>query len=125
MSKLYVGVIINQKVHEPDFPISLPDEQLELIVAKYNKALEESGMDEDTFGSQYYQQLKKEDKDLADILESAVYSSLYSLSWTESINECVQAMMQVTCKDSQGNYYQDFAIGNRIDIDMADFPRTL
>ena len=125
MSKLYVGVTINQEVHEPDFPISLPDEEQELIVAMYSRALEKSGMDEDVFGPQYYQQLKKEDKDLADMLESAVYSRLYTLLWTDSTNECVQAMRKVDKKDLHGNYYQDFAFGNRIDIDMTDFPRTL
>ena len=125
MSKLYVGVTINQKVHEPDFPISLPDEEEELIVAMYNRALEKSGTDEETFGPKYYQQLKKEDKDLADMLESAVYSKLYTLLWTKSINECVQAMRKVDKKDRHGNYYQDFAFGNRIDIDMTDFPRIL
>lgn len=125
MAKLYVGVKINQKVSEPDFKIDLPDAEMETIQSMYQKALQKSGLDDESFGPQYYDQLKEEDADLAGILESAVYSRLYSLLRTESMNDCVQAMKLVDRKDSEGSYYQDFALENEVDIDMTDFPRLL
>ncbi len=49
-------------------------------------------MDEDTFGPTYYEQLKKEDKELADMLETAAYVELESIMRTDSMSDCVQAM---------------------------------
>ena len=125
MAKLYVGVTINQKVTEPDFKIDLPDDEMESIKTMCQKAFQKSGLDEESFGPLYYGQLKKEDADLAGILESAVYNRLYSLLHSESMNDCVQAMNLVDRKDREGNYYQDFALENEVNIDMTDFPRLL
>jgi hypothetical protein len=125
MAKILVGIYINQNYNNPDFTIELPDDVIEQIEYMYKRALKKSGMDEDTFGPTYYEQLKKEDADLAGILESAVYNRLYSLLHSESMNDCVQAMNLVDRKDREGNYYQDFALENEVNIDMTDFPRLL
>ncbi len=125
MAKLLVGIDINNKESNPDFTINLPDEVIEQVEYMYKRALRKSGKDEEDFGPTYYEQLKKEDADLAEILESAVYNRLYSLLHSESMNDCVQAMNLVDRKDREGNYYQDFALENEVNIDMTDFPRLL
>ena len=125
MAKLLVGIDINHKDRDLDFKINLLDDVIEQVEYMYKRALKKSGMDEEDFGPTYYEQLKKEDADLAGILESAVYNRLYSLLHSESMNDCVQAMNLVDRKDREGNYYQDFAFENEVNIDMTDFPRLL
>ena len=125
MAKLLVGIDINHKERDLDFKINLLDDVIEQVEYMYKRALKKSGMDEEDFGPTYYEQLKKEDADLAGILESAVYNRLYSLLHSESMNDCVQAMNLVDRKDREGNYYQDFAFENEVKIDMTDFPRLL
>lgn len=82
-------------------------------------------MDEDTFGPTYYEQLKKEDKELADLLETAVYLTLERIMRYDSLDERVLAMDRFYKQDKDGNWYQVFSIDNEIDIDLADFPRFL
>lgn len=125
MAKLLVGIDINQKYNEPDFGIDLADDVIEQIEFMYKRALEKSGMDEDDFGPTYYAQLKKEDKELADMLETAAYVKLESIMRTDSMSDCVQAMDRFHKQDREGNYYQVFSISNTIDIDMTGFPRLL
>lgn len=91
MAKILVGIYINQNYNNPDFTIELPDDVIEQIEYMYKRALEKSGMDEDTFGPTYYEQLKKEDKELADMLETAAYVKLESIMRTDSMSDCVQA----------------------------------
>ena len=125
MAKILVGIYINQDYNNPDFTIELPDDVIEQIEYMYKRALEKSGMDEDTFGPTYYEQLKKEDKELADTLETAVYVALESIMYRDSFNACVLAMDTFQKQDRGGNWYQVFSISNTIDIDMTGFPRLL
>lgn len=125
MAKLLIGVDINHKECDLDFCIDLPDEVIEQVDYMYKRALEKSGMDEDTFGPTYYEQLKKEDKELADMLETAVYVALESIMYRDSFNACVLAMDTFQKQDRDGNWYQVFSISNTIDIDMTGFPRLL
>ena len=37
----------------------------------------------------------------------------------------IQAMRIVDEQDEEGNWYQDFAIGNKFDFDLTDFPRIV
>ena len=108
-----------------DFGIDLPDDVIEQIERKYKKALEESGMDDDDFGPTYYEQLKKEDKELADKIEEAAWDTLYYLLEhdDEGDDYRVEAMQRVYEQDEEGNWYQTYAIGNKFDFDLADFPR--
>ena len=125
MAKLLVGIDINNKESNPDFTIDLPDDVIEQIEYMYKRALEKSGMDEDTFGPTYYEQLKKEDKELADMLETAAYVKLESIMRTDSMSDCVQAMDRLHKQDRDGNYYQVFSISNKIDFDLTEFPRIV
>ena len=125
MAKLLVGIDINQKYNELDFGIDLADDVIEQIEFMYKRALEKSGMDEDDFGPTYYAQLKKEDKELADMLETAIYVSLESLMRSNSLDERVQAMDRLHKQDKYGNWYQVFSISNQIDIDLTGFPRLI
>ena len=125
MAKLLVGIDINQNYNNPDFTIELPDDVIEQIEYMYKRALEKSGMDEDTFGPTYYEQLKKEDKELADMLETAAYVKLESIMRTDSMSDCVQAMDRFHMQDRDGNYYQVFSISNEIDFDLTEFPRIV
>ena len=121
MAKLLVGIYINQDYNNPDFTIELPDDVIEQIEYMYKRALEKSDMDEDTFGPTYYEQLKKEDKELADTLETAAYVKLESIIRTDSMSDCVQAMNRFHKQDRDGNYYQVFSISNKIDFDLTEF----
>lgn len=125
MAKLLIGVDINHKECDLDFCIDLPDEVIEQVDYMYKRALEKSGMDEETFGPTYYAQLKKEDKELADMLETAIYVSLESLMRSNSLDERVQAMDRLHKQDKYGNWYQVFSISNQIDIDLTGFPRLI
>lgn len=125
MAKILVGIYINQNYNNPDFTIELPDDVIEQIEYMYKRALEKSGMDEDTFGPTYYEQLKKEDKELADMLETAAYVKLESIMRTDSMSGCVQAMNRFHKQDRDGNYYQVFSISNKIDFDLTEFPRIV
>ena len=125
MANLLIGVDINHKECDLDFCIDLPDEVIEQVDYMYKRALEKSGMDEDTFGPTYYEQLKKEDKELADLLETAVYLTLERIMRYDSLDERVLAKDRFYKQDKDGNWYQVFSIDNEIDIDLADFPRFL
>lgn len=125
MAKILVGIYINQDYNNPDFTIELPDDVIEQIEYMYKRALKKSGMDEDTFGPTYYEQLKKEDKELADTLETAAYVKLESIMRTDSMSDCVQAMDRFHKQDRDGNYYQVFSISNEIDFDLTEFPRIV
>lgn len=125
MAKILVGIYINQDYNNPDFTIELPDDVIEQIEYMYKRALEKSDMDEDTFGPTYYEQLKKEDKELADTLETAAYVKLESIIRTDSMSDCVQAMNRFHKQDRDGNYYQVFSISNKIDFDLTEFPRIV
>ena len=125
MAKLLVGIDINNKESNPDFTINLPDEVIEQVEYMYKRVLRKSGMDEEDFGPTYYEQLKKEDKELADMLETAVYVALESIMYRDSFNACVLAMDTFQKQDRDGNWYQVFSISNTIDIDMTGFPRLL
>ena len=125
MAKIFIGIDINHKESDPDFCIDLPDEVIEQVDYMYKRALEKSGMDEETFGPTYYEQLKKEDKELADLLETAVYLTLERIMRYDSLDERVLAMDRFYKQDKDGNWYQVFSIDNEIDIDLADFPRFL
>jgi hypothetical protein len=84
-------------------------------------------MDDDDFGPTYYEQLKKEDKELADKIEDAAWDTLYYL-WEQDYmgdDSRIQAMRIVNEQDEEGNWYQDFAIGNKFDFDLTDFPRIV
>ena len=125
MAKIFIGIDINHKESDPDFCIDLPDEVIEQVDYMYKRALEKSGMVEETFGPTYYEQLKKEDKELADLLETAVYLTLERIMRYDSLDERVLAMDRFYKQDKDGNWYQVFSIDNEIDIDLADFPRFL
>ena len=125
MATILIGIDINQQLTALDFQIDLADDVIEQIERKYKKALEESGMDDDDFGPTYYEQLKKEDKELADKIEDAAWDTLYYL-WEQDYmgdDSRIQAMRIVDEQDEEGNWYQDFAIGNKFDFDLTDFPR--
>ena len=77
MATILIGIDINQQCTDLDFGIDLPDDVIEQIERKYKKALEESGMDDDDFGPTYYEQLKKEDKELADKIEEVLHGIFY------------------------------------------------
>ena len=127
MATILIGIDINQQCTDLDFGIDLPDDVIEQIERKYKKALEESGMDDDNFGPTYYEQLKKEDKELADKIEDAAWDTLYYL-WEQDYmgdDSRIQAMRIVDEQDEEGNWYQDFAIGNKFDFDLTDFPRIV
>lgn len=123
MASLLIGVTINQEYNNPDFNISLPDDVVEQIALKYKSALEKSGMDDDDFGPLFYEQLKKENRELADKLEDAVYDTLYEWLMYDSLSEAVLAMRTTHIPDEYGGYQHVFTIGNEIEIDMAEFPR--
>jgi hypothetical protein len=125
MAKLLVGIDINHKERDLDFKINLPDDVIEQVEYMYKRALKKSGMDEEDFGPTYYEQLKKEDKELADMLETAVYVALESIMYRDSFNACVLAMDTFQKQDRDGDWYQVFSISNKIDIDLTDFPRLL
>ena len=82
-------------------------------------------MDDDDFGPTYFEQLKKEDKELADKIEEAAWDTLYYLLEhdDEGDDYRVEAMQRVYEQDEEGNWYQTYAIGNKFDFDLADFPR--
>ena len=125
MATILIGIDINQQLTDLDFGIDLPDDVIEQIERKYKKALEESGMDDDDFGPTYYEQLKKEDKELADKIEEAAWDTMYYL-WEhdyEGDDYRVHAMEIVDVQDEEGNWYQDYAIDNKFDFDLTDFPR--
>ena len=127
MATILIGIDINQQLTDLDFQIDLADDVIEQIERKYKKALEESGMDDDDFGPTNYEQLKKEDKELADKIEDAAWDTLYYL-WEQDYmgdDSRIQAMRIVDEQDEEGNWYQDFAIGNKFDFDLADFPRIV
>ena len=125
MASILIGIVINQSCCDLDFEIDLADDVMEKIEKKYKKALQESGMDEDDFGPTYYEQLKKEDKELADKIEDAVWDTFYNLIKYEYDGEDdrVEAMYRVDVQDEEGNWYQDYAIDNKFEIDLTDFPR--
>lgn len=123
MAKLLVGININNKASNPDFTIDLPDEVIEQVEYMYKRALKKSGIDEEDFGPTYYEQLKKEDKELSDMLETAVYVTLESIMRRDSFDEHVLAMDTFHKQDKNGNWYQVFSISNKIDIDLTEFPR--
>lgn len=125
MAKLLVGIDINNKESNPDFTINLPDEVIEQVEYMYKRTLRKSDMDEEDFGPTYYEQLKKEDKELADMLETAAYVKLESIMRTDSMSDCVQAMDRFHKQDRDGNYYQVFSISNKIDFDLTEFPRIV
>ena len=125
MAKLLVGIDINNKESNPDCTIDFPDDVIEQVEYMYKRALRKSGMDEEDFGPTYYEQLKKEDKELADMLETAVYVALESIMYRDSFNACVLAMDTFEKQDRDGDWYQVFSISNTIDIDMTGFPRLL
>ena len=125
MAKILVGIDINDKESNPDFTINLPDEVIEQVEYMYKRALRKSGKDEEDFGPTYYEQLKKEDKELADMLETAVYVALESIMYRDSFNACVLAMDTFQKQDKNGDWYQVFSISNKIDIDLTGFPRLL
>ncbi len=125
MARLLVGIDINNKESNPDFTIDLPDDVIEQVEYIYKRALRKSGMDEDDFGPTYYEQLKKEDKELADMLETAVYVALESIMYRDSFNACVLAMDTFQKQDRDGDWYQVFSISNTIDIDLTEFPRLI
>ena len=125
MATILIGIDINQRCTDLDFGIDLVDDVIEQIERKYKKALEESGMDDDDFGPTYFAQLKKEDKELADKIEEAAWDTLYYL-WEhdcEGDDYRVHAMEIVDVQDEEGDWYQDYAIDNKFDFDLADFPR--
>ena len=127
MATILIGIEINQQLTDLDFQIDLADDVIEQIECKYKKALKESGMDDDDFGPTYYEQLKKEDKELADKIEDAAWDTLYYL-WEQDYmgdDSRIQAMRIVDEQDEEGNWYQDFAIGNKFDFDLTDFPRIV
>jgi len=125
MASILIGIVINQSCCDLDFGIELADDVMEKIEQKYKKALQESGMDEDDFGSTYYEQLKKEDKELADKIEDAVWDTFYNLIKYEYDGEDdrVEAMLREYVQDEEGNWYQDYTIDNKFEIDLTDFPR--
>ena len=125
MASILIGIVINQSCCDLDFGIKLADDVIEKIEKKYKKALQESGMDEDDFGPTYYEQLKKEDKELADKIEDAVWDTFYNLIKYEYDGEDdrVEAMFRVDVQDEEGNWYQDYTIDNKFEIDLTDFPR--
>ena len=84
-------------------------------------------MDEDDFGPTYYEQLKKEDKELADKIEDSVWDTFYNLIkyGYDCEDDRVEAMYRVDEQDEEGNWYQTYAIGNKFEIDLTDFPRIL
>lgn len=125
MAKLLVGIDINNKESNPDFTIDLPDEMIEQVEYMYKSALRKSGVDEEDFGPTYYEQLKKEDKELADMLETAVYVALESIMRRDSFDDCVLAMDRFHKQDKNGDWYQVFSISNKIDIDLTEFPRLI
>ena len=125
MAKILVGIDINDKESNPDFTINLPDEVIEQVEYMYKRALRKSGKDEEDFGPTYYEQLKKEDKELADMLETAVYVALESIMYRDSFNACVLAMDTFQKQDKNGDWYQVFSISNKIDIDLTEFPRLI
>ena len=125
MAKILVGIDINDKESNPDFTINLPDEVIEQVEYMYKRALRKSGKDEEDLGPTYYEQLKKEDKELADMLETAVYVALESIMYRDSFNACVLAMDTFQKQDKNGDWYQVFSISNKIDIDLTGFPRLL
>ena len=123
MAKLLVGIDINNKASNPDFTIDLPDEVIEEVEYMYKRALKKSGIDEEDFGPTYYEQLKKEDKELADMLETAVYVTLESIMRRDSFDEHVLAMDTFHKQDKNGDWDQVFSVSNKIDIDLTEFPR--
>ena len=125
MASILIGIVINQSCCDLDFGIKLADDVIEKIEKKYKKALQESGMDEDDFGPTYYEQLKKEDKELADKIEDAVWDTFYNLIKYEYDGEDdrVEAMFRVDVQDKEGNWYQDYTIDNKFEIDLTDLPR--
>ena len=127
MASILIGIVINQSCSDLDFEIDLADDVMEKIEQKYKKALQESGMDEDDFGPTYYEQLKKEDKELADKIEDAVWDTFYDLIkyGYDCEDDRVEAMYRVDEQDEEGNWYQTYAIGNKFEIDLTDFPRIL
>ena len=125
MAKLLVGIDINNKESNPDFTINLPDDVIEQVEYMYKRTLRKSGKDEEDFGPTYYEQLKKEDMELADMLETAVYVALESIMYRDCFNACVLAMDTFQKQDRDGNWYQVFSISNTIDIDLTEFPRLL
>ena len=127
MASILIGIVINQSCCDLDFGIELTDDVIEKIEQKYKKALQKSGMDEDDFGPTYYEQLKKEDKELADKIEDAVWDTFYNLIKYEYDGEDdrVEAMLREYVQDEEGNWYQDYTIDNKFEIDLTDFPRIL
>ena len=111
MATILIGIDINQQCTDLDFGIDLPDDVIEQIERKYKKALEESGMDDDDFGPTK--------------IEEAAWDTLYYLLEhdDEGDDYRVEAMQRVYEQDEEGNWYQTYAIGNKFDFDLADFPR--
>jgi hypothetical protein len=125
MAKLLVGIDINHKERDLDFKINLPDDVIEQVEYMYKRALKKSGMDEEDFGPTYYEQLKKEDKELADMLETAVLVALESIMRRDSLDNHILALDTFHKQDWNGNPYQVISLNNEIDIDLTDFPRIL
>ena len=125
MGKLLVGIDINHKERDLDFKINLPDDVIEQVEYMYKRALKKSGMDEEDFGPTYYEQLKKEDKELADMLETAVYVALESIMRRDSLDDHILALDTFHKQDKNGDWYQVFSISNKIDIDLTEFPRLI
>ena len=125
MAKLLVGIDINHKERDLDFKINLPDDVIEQVEYMYKRALKKSGMDEEDFGPTYYEQLKKEDKELADMLETAVLVALESIMRRDSLDDHILALDTFHKQDWDGNPYQVISLNNEIDIDLTDFPRIL
>lgn len=125
MAKLLVGIDINHKERDLDFKINLPDDVIEQVEYMYKRALKKSGMDEEDFGPTYYEQLKKEDKELADMLETAVLVALESIMRRDSLDDHILALDTFHKQDRFGNPYQVISLNNEIDIDLTDFPRIL
>ena len=95
MATILIGIDINQQCTDLDFGIDLPDDVIEQIERKYKKALEESGMDDDDFGPTYFEQLKKEDKELADKIEEAAWDTL-SIIVLKPCKECMNKTKKET-----------------------------
>jgi hypothetical protein len=125
MAKLLVGIDINHKERDLDFKINLPDDVIEQVEYMYKRALKKSGMDEEDFGPTYYEQLKKEDKELADMLETAVLVALESIMRRDSLDDHILALDTFHKQGWDGNPYQVISLNNEIDIDLTDFPRIL
>ena len=125
MAKLLVAIDINHKERDLDFKINLPDDVIEQVEYMYKRALKKSGMDEEDFGPTYYEQLKKEDKELADMLETAVLVALESIMRRDSLDDHILALDTFHKQDWDGNPYQVISLNNEIDIDLTDFPRIL